>query len=300
MTTALIVLNWRNAAGTVACLTALKRLTAAHVTVIVVDNGSGDNSVPFIRQQHPDLMLLETGANLGYAGGNNVGIRYALEHGADTVGILNNDALVDPNFLQPLLAAQQLTPDGSITTPMICESEAPETIWALGATIDWQTATSYRLHAGEQRAAWKDRAPHEVDFAVGTALLAPRQVWERAGLIDESFFLYYEETDWCVRARRLEIPSVAVPGSCVWHEAGASGGRTSPSITYYMTRNALWFLKRNRTGRRQVMPLFRVALRAHWYMLGDLRRGQTDRAVARAQGVFDFLRGRTGPRIGRR
>ena len=300
MTTALIVLNWRNPAGTVACLAALKRLTAANVAVIVVDNGSGDNSVPFIRQQHPDLMLLETGANLGYAGGNNVGIRYALEHGADTVGILNNDAVVDPNFLQPLLAAQQLTPDGSITTPMICESEAPETIWALGATIDWQTATSYRLHAGEQRAAWKDRAPHEVDFAVGTALLAPRQVWERAGLIDESFFLYYEETDWCVRARRLEIPSVAVPGSCVWHEAGASGGRTSPSITYYMTRNALWLLKRNLAGRRQVMPLFRVALRAHWYMLGDLRRGQTDRAAARAQGVYDFLRGRTGPRIGRR
>ena len=300
MTTALIVLNWRNPAGTVDCLAALKRLTAANVAVIVVDNGSGDNSVPFIRQQHPDLMLLETGANLGYAGGNNVGIRYALEHGADTVGILNNDAVVDPNFLQPLLAAQQLTPDGSITTPMICESEAPETIWALGATIDWQTATSYRLHAGEQRAAWKDRAPHEVDFAVGTALLAPRQVWERAGLIDESFFLYYEETDWCVRARRLEIPSVAVPGSCVWHEAGASGGRTSPSITYYMTRNALWFLKRNLAGRRQVMPLFRVALRAHWYMLGDLRRGQTDRAAARAQGVYDFLRGRTGPRIGRR
>ena len=296
-TTALVVLNWRNAAGTVACLDSLKHLTASDVTVIVVDNGSDDDSVSIIRQQHPDLTLLETGANLGYAGGNNVGIRYALEHGADYVGVLNNDALVDRDFLQPLLVAQQLTPDGAITTPMICETEASEIIWALGARIDWHTATSQRLHAGEQRAAWKDRAPHEVDFAVGTALLAPRQVWERAGLIDESFFLYYEETDWCVRARRLGISSVAVPASCVWHEAGASGGRTSPQITYYMTRNALWFLKRNLTGRQRILPLLRVALHAHWYMLGDLRRGQTNRGRARAQGMYDFLRGKSGPRF---
>jgi GT2 family glycosyltransferase len=299
-TTAIVVLNWRNASGTVACLDSLKNSTASGLAVIVVDNGSGDDSVSVIRQRHPDLPLLETGANLGYAGGNNVGIRYALEHGAEYVGILNNDTLVDPDFLQPLLATNQLTPDGAITTPMICETEEPEIIWALGARIDWKTATSHRLHAGEQRAVWKDRAPHTVDFALGTALLAPRPIWERAGQIDESFFLYYEETDWCVRAQRLGIPSLSAPASCVWHEAGAGGGRTSPQITYYMTRNALRFLKRNLAGRQRILPLLRVALRAHWYVLGDVRRGQLDRARARMLGVTDFLHDRSGPRIDRR
>ncbi|CAG0937503.1 N-acetylglucosaminyl-diphospho-decaprenol L-rhamnosyltransferase [Thermoflexales bacterium] len=299
MTTALVVLNWRNAAGTVACLDSLKNITTPDVAVIVVDNGSGDDSVSVIRQRHPDLTLLETGANLGYAGGNNVGIRYALEHGAAAVGVLNNDALADPAFLQPLLATSQHASHNAILTSMICETEEPEIIWALGGRINWKTAASQLLHAGEQRAAWKDCAPHTVDFAIGTALLAPRQVWEKAGLIDESFFLYYEETDWCVRAQRLGIPSVAVPASCVWHEAGAGGGRTSPQVTYYMTRNALRFLRRNLAGRRRILPLFRVALRAHWHVLGDVRRGQTTRARARMGGVYDFVRGKAGPRVGR-
>jgi hypothetical protein len=296
MTVTLVVLNWRNAAGTNACLDSLKTVTTPGFKVIAVDNGSGDGSAEEIRRRHPDVTLLETGANLGYAGGNNVGVRHALDHGAEYVGILNNDAVVDPNSLPPLLAAAQQAGPHAILTPMICETEAPDIIWALGGRIDWRTATSHLLHHGECRADWQDRAPHEVEFAIGTALLAARQVWERVGLIDESFFLYYEETDWCMRARRLGIPSVAVPASCVWHEAGANAGRTSPSITYYMTRNALWFLKRNLTGPRRLAPLLRVALRTHWFVLGDLRRGQTDRARARLRGVSDFARGITGPR----
>jgi hypothetical protein len=297
-TTAIVVLNWRNAEGTVACLDSLTRITMPDAKVIVVDNGSADDSVPAIRRYHPDITLLETSANLGYAGGNNVGIRWALEHGAEYVGVLNNDVLVDPDFLQPLLTAQHRTLNNAIVTPMICRTEEPEIIWALGGSIDWQTATSQLLHAGEHRDAWKDCAPHEVDYALGTAMLASRQVWEKAGLIDESFFLYYEETDWCVRARRLGIPSVVVPASCVWHQAGSSDGRTSPQITYYMTRNALWFLKRNLTRRKRVLPLLRVALRAFGYLFGDIRRGQTVRARARMHGVYDFGRGRSGPRVG--
>jgi GT2 family glycosyltransferase len=238
-TTAIVVLNWRNAAGTVACLDSLKKVAASDVTVIVVDNGSGDDSVSVIRRQHPDLTLLETGANLGYAGGNNVGIRYALEHGAESVGVLNNDAIVDPDFVPPLLAASQQATSAAITTPMICEAERPDVIWALGAHIDWKTADSRRLHAGEPRADWKDRDPQAVEFAVGTAMLASRQVWERVGLIDESFFLYYEETDWCVRARRLGVPILATPASCIWHEAGAGGGRLRHC--HLLRRAMRWF-----------------------------------------------------------
>ncbi len=297
MTTAIVVLNWRNAAGTVACLNSLTKITTAGVTVIVVDNGSGDDSVDVIRRHHPNLTLLETGSNLGYAGGNNVGVRYALDHGAEYVGVLNNDVTVDPDFLAPLLAASQQPSGAAITTPMICETERPEVIWALGADVDRHSAESYRLHAGERRTDWQNRAPFEVEFAVGAAIFASRAVWERAGLLDESFFLYYEEADWCVRVRRLGIPIVAVPASCVWHEASAGEGRTSPQITYYMTRNALWFLKRNLAGRHRILPLSRVILRAQWYVLGDLRRGQAARARARLLGVSDFARGRLGPRI---
>ncbi len=295
---AIVVLNWKNAEGTVACLDSLKACT--DLQAIVVDNGSDDGSVAIIRQRHPDVVLLETGANLGYAGGNNVGICYALEHGAGYVGILNNDTVADRGFIPPLVSASQMFADAAIVTPMICEAERPETIWALGGQIDWSTADSRRLHAGEARSAWKDQPPFEVEFAVGTALLASRQVWERAGLIDESFFLYYEESDWCIRARRVGIPSVAAAASCVWHEAATGGGRTSPQVTYYMTRNALRFVRRNQAGHSAWPALLRIAGRAHWFVLGDLRRGQRRRARARLLGVYDFLRGRSGQRLDKR
>jgi len=291
----IIVLNWNKPADTLTCLRSLAQVTYPHRQVIVVDNGSTDDSVARIRATYPDVTLIETGANLGYAGGNNVGIRHALAHGADFTCILNNDVIVEPGFLEPLVAVAAECGGQRVVTPMICEMGRPDRIWALGGGLNWRSGSPTRLQAGEPREDWLTRAPYEVDFAPGTAFLAPRTAWETVGLMDEAFFLYFEETDWCVRARRMGFTMIAVPASCVWHEVEAASGRRSPQVTYYMTRNVLRFLQRNLPLRRRLGPMVRVLLLAHLQALSDVRHGETQRARARLRGVYDYLVGRFGP-----
>jgi len=292
---AIIVLNWRKPAETLACLESLAHITYPNAHIVAVDNGSGDDSVARIRQHYPAITLLETGANLGYAGGNNVGIRWALEHGADYTLILNNDVVVAPDFLEPLVAIADQRPHRVIATPIICEMGRPEIIWTLGSDIEWRTGAPRLRHASERRAAWQDAPPQEVVFAPGTALLAPRTAWERVGLMDEAYFLYYEETDWCFHAVHAGFRMVAVPASVVWHDVESAGARTSPAITYYMTRNALRFLARNFVGWQRLRGQALVMIDAAWHSLGDLRLGQRLRARARWRGMADYLAGRFGP-----
>ena len=294
--TAVIVLNWQKAVETIALIDALKQVTLPDVEIVVVDNASPDGSGAAIARARPGVTHLQSGANLGYAGGNNVGIRHALARGADYVVLLNTDVTIEPDFLAPLIDACRARGDNAVTTPMVCEQERPDVIWGMGGRIDWRTATTAHLHRGERRADWQGRPPFEVDYALGVALCAPRAVWDRVGMLEESFFLYYEETDWCVRAQRAGVAVLAVPGSCLWHESASHGGRTAPYITYYMTRNALRFLRRNLPGRQSAWPIVRSAAQSLWYVTGDLRHGQFARARARLAGIRDFALGRSGPR----
>lgn len=264
MSESLIVLNWNQAEQTKACLQALTaaRNQADSVSLVAVDNGSTDNSVSLIRQYYPEVRMLETGANLGYAGGNNVGIHYALAHGADVIGILNNDVTVEPGFLDPLLAALGSLPDVGVVTPLVAErDDRGDGVWALGSSVDWGTAAVRRNHAGEPVAPWRKQPPFEVNVASGAAMLVRREVFERAGLLDEAFFLYYEEVDWCMAVRQVGYRILAVPSSVIWHKVSASLGTTSPVIDYYMLRNHLRLINRHWTGPQRVYLWVRVVLR---------------------------------------
>ncbi len=245
---AIIVLNWNNAPETVACLRSLQRLQGPCPQVIVVDNGSGDGSVQAIRQTFPDVLLLETGENLGYAGGNNYGIRYALAQGAEYICILNNDVTVAPSFLRPMLAAFQSHETVGVATPLIAETAEPERTWELGTTLNRRTGIVSRLHGGEPVSALQTLAPFAVDIASGAAMVVRREVFERVGLLDEGFFLYYEETDWCLAVRRAGYEILAVPSAVVWHKVSATVGQTSPLTDYYMLRNHLRLISRHWSG----------------------------------------------------
>lgn len=294
---AIVVLNWNNPRDTLACLASLMHVTYDNYTILVVDNGSTDDSVARIRAAYPSVALIETGENLGYAGGNNVGIWHALDAGADYVCILNNDIVVAPGFLEPLVEATVGADESiAITSPAVCEGSRPSVIWCLGAGIVWRDGSVFRMHSGEAYSVWAGEPPFEADYVPGSAMLVPRQAWEQVGMISEDYFLYYEEADWCVHARRAGFRILAVPGAVVWHNVEAHEGRSSPSVTYYMTRNALLFLQRNLlpTGSSMV-PISRAALMAQFNVLGDLRRGQVGRALSRVRGVVDYFRGRMGP-----
>ena len=260
---AIIVLNWNNASDTIACLGSLRHIEYANCTVVVVDNGSTDESVTRIRAQFPKIEILQTGANLGYAGGNNVGIRHALEQDADYVCILNNDITVEPDFLTRLPSVFQTYSysDAGVVTPLVGEMPDRGRVWALGSAVNWRTGAVTRLHAGEPVRALRNHDPLEVDIASGAAMLVKREVLERVGLLDEAFFLYFEETDWCLRIRQAGYCILAVPSSVVWHKVSATLGTTSPVIDYYMLRNHLRLIARHWPGARRLYLLGRIVLR---------------------------------------
>ena len=243
----IVVLAWNQCDVTLACLDSLSVLNypANRPEIILVDNGSTDDTTRAVQASCPSVSVLTNKENLGYAGGNNVGLRHALVQDADYVCILNNDVRVSPDFLAPLLAACQSRPDVGIATPLVAEAVDSQKIWALGSAVNWKTAEVTRLHAGEPVSVWQFGAPLEVDVASGTAMLVSRQVLEQVGLLDEAFYLYYEETDWCLRARRAGYRILAVPSSVVWHKVSATLGQTSPVIDYYMVRNHLLFIARH-------------------------------------------------------
>ena len=260
-TLALVILNWNNPLDTVNCLGSLARISTLDVETIVVDNGSTDDSVAIIQRQHPACTLLQTGTNLGYAGGNNFGIRYALKSGAEFVMILNNDVIVSPDFLTPLLAALRAQPDVGIVTPLVADTEPIDRIWALGSRVDWRTGQVYRIHAGETVATYCNAPPFDIEIASGAAMLIRRSVLEQVGLLDELFFLYYEETDWCLTVREQGYRILAVPQSVIWHKVSATLGTVSPVIDYYMLRNQLRFIARRQHGWPRARLLIRTIAR---------------------------------------
>lgn len=227
-----------------------------------MDKGSDDDSVAQVRAAHPGVTLLETRSNLGYAGGNNVGIRHVLASGADYVCILNNDIVAEPDFMQVLLAVLYSQSNAGIVTPLVAESAAAgESVWALGSAVDWRTAAVTHQYTGSAVDPWRGRAPFEVDFASGAVMLVQCEIFERVGSMDESFFLYFEEVDWSVAVQRAGYSILAVSSSVVWHKVSATPGTTSPFIDYYMLRNHLGLIGRHTVGLRRGYLRIRMALR---------------------------------------
>jgi GT2 family glycosyltransferase len=191
--------------------------------ILVVDNGSGDGSQDAIRRNHPGVTLLETGTNLRYAGGNNAGIRFALEKGAEQIMLLNNDTTVDPLFLEALTGTLQSSADIGIVAPKILYSTDPGRLWYAGGEISFWTGTMRHRGIREPDGAVSD-IPCETGYASGCCLLAKRSTVERIGLLDESYFMYSEDADWCMRARRAGFRVMYEPHARVWHKVSVSAG----------------------------------------------------------------------------
>lgn len=295
----IVVLNWNNGPDTLACLGSLAALGDPACDVFVVDNGSTDDSAACIRTGFPNIPVLETGANLGYAGGNNAGIHHALAQGADFVCILNNDVIVEPDFLAPLLAALESRPDVGVVTPLVAErSNDSGHVWALGSSVDQRTAAVSRNHAGEPVASWQGRPPFEVDVASGAAMLVKREAFECVGLMDEDFFLYFEEVDWSLAVRRARYHILAVPTSMVWHKVSATLGMTSPVVDYYMLRNHLRLIGRHWHGLQRGRILLRTVLynlaTITAYTVKTWRGRRLPNRNARLMALRDALLGRWG------
>jgi GT2 family glycosyltransferase len=257
---AIVILTWNQRDLTLDCLASLAAMEypPERLQLIVVDNGSRDDTVAAIRARFSDVTVLENGDNLGFAEGNNVGIRYALQGTADYIMLLNNDTSVDRRMLNELLAPMLQFSDVGIVGPKMLYFDPSDVIWCAGNRIDWRSGASIRMQA-EERDNENDREPRAADFITACAILLRRQVIEQIGLLDPRFFIYYEETDWCVRATRAGWRILYVPSARLWHKVSAAMGTTSPATDYYMNRNVLLFLSRNLNAFARVRAVSKAA-----------------------------------------
>lgn len=291
----IIVLNYNSRQDTLDCLHSLEHLTYPNVDVIMVDNGSTDGTVDAVRAAYPEMTVIDTGKNLGFTGGNNVGIQHALDNGADYIMLLNNDTIVAPDMIDIMIDTMEADPALGVTGPMIYYYDAPDTIWSAGGSIDWGHGLTSMIGLNEEDKGQFGEAPRRVDFVTGCAMLARREVWQTVGLLDDKFFMYYEETEWCVRATRAGHHIAFVPTAMMWHKISIEARATSPRTYYYMTRNRLLFLSNSRAGLRTWLNTFTEYGRtlASW----TLRPKWQDRRHLRGvmlRAIRDFSIGRFG------
>ena len=290
---AAVVLSWNRRDDTLACLRSLAGEPG--LSTIVVDNASTDGSAEAVRSEVPGVELIVNDSNLGFSAGNNVGIRRALELGADWVLVLNNDVEVEEGFLAPLLDEAARRPDLAALSPKILFADPGDVIWFAGASYDPRRGYNGRQRGYGERDDGRFDDVSETDRVCGAAMLVPRAVLERDGLFDEQLFAYYEDTDWSLRAHG---PLIVVPASRVHHKVSASsGGESSPTTLYYGTRNALVVAERHAplgpfgTWRRRALILAAHAAQT----LPTQRRREALAAVR--DGWRDFRQGRLGPKL---
>ena len=236
-----LILNWNGKEDTLACLSSLEKVTYPNFKVLVMDNGSKEDPSLEISKSFPKTAFLQNGANLGYAEGNNRGIRYALQNQADAVLLLNNDTIVSPNFLDPLVEAMQEKEKGGIFGSKSLQFYKENTLDHLGGFWENEKAEFICPHQNQ-----KDQvlSPFEVDYASGCCLLLTRKVLEEVGFLDPRFFLLWEESDLCTRAKKKGFEIWMIPDSVIWHKVSASfSGK--PLLHYYWWRNRLLFIEKN-------------------------------------------------------
>ena len=315
---AIVVLNWNGADDTLACLDSLATLTYPNFNVVVVDNGSTDDSLGKLRaysSPYP-LVLLETGRNLGYAEGNNVGTRHALEHSANFVLVLNNDTTVAPDLLEQLVDTARRNPDAGVFSARVMYFDHPEQVWFDGAR--WNESSLQLEWPGQgKRETELGTTDHDTDYACGAALFFRAEVARKIGLLDETFFLVWEEVDWCFRARKAGWRNIVVAKAKIWHKIGVSfGSESSPLRTYFSIRNQLLWFSRHASfaarlrlwvkNLRRLIPIFHVsadpgihfAKRFVWaaqdYGQAWLGRGSRLEYLATRRAIMDYMHGRLG------
>lgn len=241
-----IILNWNGLKDTIECLESVRKIDYPNYDVIVVDNGSTDGSPETLRREFTEIALIENKGNLGYAEGNNVGIRYALKNGAAYIFILNNDTIVDSAILKEFIKAAAEHKDAGIFGAKIYYYSEPAKIWFAGGEWDKRQMSFSHIGFNEFDNNGKYNETRVIDYACGCALFFKKEVAEKIGMFDPRFYLILEEADWCYRARRFGYRVFLAPEAKVLHKISVSfGGNRAPLYIYYFTRNRLLWAKKN-------------------------------------------------------
>ncbi len=254
----IIILNWNGLNDTLECLDSVYRLNYPHFEVIVVDNGSSDGSVVNIGTKFPQVILIENNKNLGYTGGNNIGMRHALELGGDYVWLLNNDTVVMPDTLAKLVHEAEKYPETGLVSPVVRYYDNPDKVQFEGSYVEFAT---FSLNHVLDRNELNNKQVQRNLLVWGTALLIKRSVIESIGYLSDKYFAYAEDTDYCLRARRKNFRVKVRLDASILHKVSRSIGKKSPAQVFLRTRNAYFVWSDNVPGvRRFFVPSHYVGM----------------------------------------
>ena len=263
------IIDFNGKKNTIECLDAIDaiRIKNFRLNVVVIDNASKIEFSLNKRFRNFPFKLIRNKENLGFAEGNNVGIRYALEHGADYVLVLNNDTLVEENLIEELLKVANIYENIGILAPKIyfasgfefhknrySNKDLGKVFWYAGGESDWKNVIGHHRGVDEVDHGQYDKIM-ETQFASGCCMFIKKAVFDKVGLFDNKYFLYYEDADFSERVKKANYKIVYVPKAILWHKnAGSAGGSGSKLQDYYITRNRLLF------GARYAPPRAKLAL----------------------------------------
>jgi GT2 family glycosyltransferase len=258
----IIILNWNGKKDTVECLDSLKEITYPNYEITLVDNGSVDGSVEFVKKKYPEVEIIESIKNLGFAEGNNVAIRKAVERGTDYILMLNNDTVVDPEFLRELVKVLENDSSVGIAGPTVYYYKEKDRIQSAGGKICFYRGQTPHLTSKNDI---KLNEIRDVDYIMGCALLTKCELFKKIGYLNKDYFAYWEETDWCIRAKKAGYRIVHAPVAKVWHKGGSTTQKTRGFYEYQMTRNMFWFMKTHASTKQYLVFLIYFFGFQFWY-----------------------------------
>jgi GT2 family glycosyltransferase len=292
---AIVILNWNGKEDVLHCLSTLPRIRYPNWSATVVDNASTDGSVEAIRARYPEQRVLVMEKNLGFCGGNNRGIRDAIERGADYVLLLNNDTELHPDLLDELVRVAESDPRIGVVGCKNVSMADHRTVWGAYGEIryhrDLVELMGSRQPDGPQWTCVKD-----VDWVIGNGMMMRREAIERVGGFDENFFGYHEDVDWCERARKAGFRVVYNGNAILYHQGFGAANPTREKqfpVLYFLGRNSILFARKHATPAQllKFVSLFFAGV-GWWIVVGLVRRERIKSYLWLLRGFVDGVRGR--------
>lgn len=288
----MVVLCFNDVELTIECIDSIYNQDYSEIEVCVVDNGSSDETIPLVSGRYPKVQWVQNHENLGYALGNNKGMEFALKAGADIVMLVNNDTRLHESCVQTLVNGLISDPKRGVIGPMVYTWDKDQTISSAGGRVDWRYASAENMGMGE-----KDRGQFPgrlVDFINGCGIMASREAITMTSGLDTKFFMYWEETDWCLRVKKASFDVFFEPMAVMEHKQTIYNVELKPTTLYYMTRNRFLFFSRHSSTKQKPLTLLRALKGTLTGIIENRQRGKCEHAKAMQTALVHAFSGQWG------
>lgn len=287
----IVLVNYNGISDTLECIESIQKNDYTNYEIVIVDNKSTDMSCSKLQQKKSQYVLIEAKENNGFSAGNNIGIQYAMTHGAEYIVLLNNDTVVSNDFLTQLIGYQLRNKECAVAIGKIYYESERNRIWYAGGSVSRITTRTVHYDFGKKDSCSLSKEPEQVSFATGCYMSIHRSVIEQVGMLDEDYFLYDEDTDYSLRLLANKKKIFYVPTSVIYHKVSASTGNGSNLSQYYQVRNHFLLIKKNiKFPYSSVAKVYTVLFLIKRVLKNELKLKNV------LLGTIDYKRGKIGKR----